>query len=259
MKTALITGASAGLGVDFAHILAERRINLILVARSEERLNELSHKLSKAHNITCHVIRSDLALAGSAKKLMDEIHSRHLKVDILVNNAGYGLWGPFASSEFKEMAGMIQLNVNTLTELTRLALPHMTEQKAGYILNVASTAAFQPGPWMGVYYATKAYVLSFGEALAEELKNTGVSVTTLCPGPTKTEFFDRARMGDSRMKRMLFADSMACARTGIDAMFQRRAVVVDGMMNWMFTLTSRVLPRATMRRVAGLINASVSN
>lgn len=259
MKTALITGASTGLGADFAHILASRRVNLVLVARNETRLAELAHTLTKKHNVTCQVIRSDLAESGSALRLFDEVKSRKISVDILINNAGYGLWGAFAESNFSEMSGMIQLNVNTLTELTRLFLPDMLERKSGHILNVASTAAFQPGPWMGVYYATKAYVLSFGEALAEELKGTGVSVTTLCPGPTKTEFFDRARMGNSRMKRMLFADSMACARTGIDGMFQQRAVVVDGMMNWFFTLTARVLPRATMRRLAGLINASVSN
>lgn len=259
MKTALITGASTGLGADFAQILASQRINLVLVARNEERLGEIAHTLTKKHNVTCHVIRSDLAQSGSAEKLFDEVKSRNISVDIVINNAGYGLWGPFAESKFSEMAGMIRLNVNTLTELTRLFLPDMLARKNGYILNVASTAAFQPGPWMGVYYATKAYVLSFGEALAEELKGTGVSVTTLCPGPTKTEFFDRARMGNSRMKRMLFANSMACAQTGIDGMFQRRTVVVDGMMNWVFTLTARVLPRATMRRLAGLINASVSN
>jgi short-subunit dehydrogenase len=259
MKTALITGASTGLGADFAQILASRRFNLILVARNEERLTEIANSLTKKHNITCHVIRSDLAESGSAQKLFDEVSSRKLSVDILINNAGYGLWGPFAESKFKEMAGMIQLNINTLTELTRLFLPNMVAQKSGHILNVASTAAFQPGPWMAVYYASKAYVLSFSEALAEEIKGTGVSVTTLCPGPTKTEFFDRARMGNSRMKRMLFANSMACAQTGIDGMFQQRAVVVDGVMNWFFTLTARVLPRATMRRLAGLINASVSN
>jgi short-subunit dehydrogenase len=259
MKTALITGASTGLGADFAHILASRRMNLVLVARNEERLTELANTLTKKYNVTCHVIRSDLAESGSAQRLFNEVAARKISVDILINNAGYGLWGPFAESKYTEMAGMMQLNINTLTELSRLFLPDMLARKYGHILNVASTAAFQPGPWMAVYYATKAYVLSFGEALAEELKGTGVSVTTLCPGPTKTEFFDRARMGNSRMKRMLFANSMACAQTGIDGMFQQRAVVVDGVVNWMFTLTARLLPRATMRRLAGLINASVSN
>lgn len=258
MKTALITGASTGLGADFAKILAGQRINLILVSRNKERLQELSHKLTKAHNVTCHVIATDLAEPGSAKKLIEEVNSRKLQVDILINNAGYGLWGPFAESDFSEMSGMIQLNVNTLTELSRLVLPNMIANKSGRILNVASTAAFQPGPWMGVYYATKAYVLSFGEALAEELKGSGVSVTTLCPGPTKTEFFDRAKVGNVRLRKFLFADSMACAKNGIDAMFQGRAVVVDGVMNWVVTLTARILPRATMRRVAGLINAGAS-
>lgn len=259
MKTALITGASTGLGADFAQILAERKYNLILVARNEERLSEIADQLTKKHNITCHVIRADLAKHGSATKLFEDVKARNLTVDILINNAGYGLWGPFSSSSFHEMSGMMHLNMNTLTELTRLFLPGMTAQKSGKILNVASTAAFQPGPWMAVYYATKAYVLSFSEALAVELKNTGVSVTTLCPGPTKTEFFDRAKMGNSRMKNMLFANSMACAQTGIDAMFQDRAVVIDGVMNWTLTLTARLLPRAAMRRIAGLINAAVSN
>lgn len=259
MKTALITGASTGLGADFAQILAERKYNLILVARNEGRMTEIANQLTKKHNITCHVIRADLAKHGSATKLFEDVKARNLTVDILINNAGYGLWGAFGSSNFHEMSGMMHLNMNTLTELTRLFLPDMTAQKSGKILNVASTAAFQPGPWMAVYYATKAYVLSFSEALAVELKNTGVSVTTLCPGPTKTEFFDRAKMGNSRMKNMLFANSMACAQTGIDAMFQDRAVVIDGVMNWTLTLTARLLPRAAMRRLAGIINAAVSN
>ena len=257
MKTALITGASTGLGADFAHILASRKYNLILVARNEERLSEIANQLTKKYDVRCHVIRADLAKHASATKLFADVKAKNLTVDILINNAGYGLWGPFSSSSFEEMSGMIQLNVNTLTELTRLFLPDMLQQKSGKILNVASTAAFQPGPWMGVYYATKAYVLSFSEALSVELKNTGVSVTTLCPGPTKTEFFDRAKMGSSRMKNMLFATSMNCAQTGIDAMFQDRAVVVDGVMNWALTLTARMLPRAAMRRLAGLINAAV--
>jgi uncharacterized protein len=259
MKTALITGASTGLGADFAQILASRQMDLVLVARNETRLNELAESLSSQFKITCHVIKADLAQSGSAKILFEQVKAKNITIDILINNAGYGLWGAFADSEFSEMAGMIQLNVNALTELSHLFLPEMLNKNNGRILNVASIAAFQPGPWMGVYYATKAYVLSFSEALAEEIRGTGVSVTTLCPGPTKTEFFVRARMANTRMKQMLFADSMSCAQTGIDGMLQRRAVVVDGFMNWIFTLSPRLLPRVSMRRLTGLINSSMSS
>ena len=259
MKTALITGASSGLGVDFAHILAERHINLVLVARSESKLEEVAKNLSSQHGIKCHVIALDLARHGSANTLVQELKNKRLKIDILINNAGYGLWGAFAESEFPVMSGMMQLNVNTLVELTRLLLPDMISRGTGHVLNVASTAAFQPGPWMAVYYATKAFVLWFSEGLAEELKGTGVSVTTLCPGPTRTEFFERAQMGNSRLKRMMLAESRVCAQNGVDAMFRNRAVVIDGMMNWIIALTPRWMPRSAMRKLAGMINASASN
>ena len=224
MATALITGASAGLGTDFARILAGQKYDLILTARNEEKLKSLASELSSNHSVKCHTISADLAKPGSAASLARQIKERGLKVDVLINNAGCGLWGPFADSVPSDMAGMIQLNVNALTELTREFLPGMITRKQGRILNVASTAAFQPGPWMAVYYATKAYVLSFGEALATELKGTGVTVTTLCPGPTKTEFFERANMTQSRLKNMVFADSMSCARNGVDSMHQGRVV-----------------------------------
>jgi short-subunit dehydrogenase len=256
MATALITGASAGLGIDFARILAGQKYDIILTARNEEKLKTLASELSAAHGVKCHTIAADLAKPGSAASLARQIRERGLKIDILVNNAGCGLWGAFAESDLASMAGMIQLNVNSLTELTREFLPEMVARKQGRVLNVASTAAFQPGPWMAVYYATKAYVLSFGEALATELRGTGVTVTTLCPGPTRTEFFERAKMGQSRLKSMIFADSMSCAKTGIDSMHQGRVVVVDGLLNWVFSQTARLLPRSTTRSITGAINAA---
>ena len=256
MATALITGASAGLGADFARILAGQKYDLILTARNEGKLKTLAGELSATHGVKCHTIAADLAKSGSAASLARQIKERGLKVDVLVNNAGCGLWGPFAQSTPADMAGMIQLNVNTLTELTREFLPDMITRKQGRVLNVASTAAFQPGPWMAVYYATKAYVLSFGEALATELKGTGVTVTTLCPGPTRTEFFERAKMGQSRLKSMIFADSLTCAKTGIDSMHLGRVVVVDGVMNWVFSQSARFLPRAATRSITGTINAA---
>ena len=256
MATALITGASAGLGSDFAKILAGQKYDLILTARNEERLKTLAGDLSTSHGVKCHIIAIDLSKPGSAVALTNQIKEQGLHVDVLVNNAGCGLWGPFAESDPADMAGMIQLNVNSLTELTRQLLPGMLARKKGRVLNVASTAGFQPGPWMAVYYATKAYVISFGEALATELKSTGVTVTTLCPGPTRTEFFDRAKMGKSRMKSLIFADSMTCAKNGIDSMDQGRVLVVDGVLNWIFSQSSRLMPRAAIRVVTGSINAA---
>lgn len=256
MPTALITGASSGLGSDFARILGGMRYELILVARDLDRMKVHADALSRDYGVQCHVIRFDLSQADSAQGLFDTLESKKLQIDVLINNAGSGLWGAFSSSDLDSLRRMLQLNMNTLAELTRLFLPGMIARGGGRILNVASTAAFQPGPLMAAYYASKSFVLHLGEAVAEEVHGTGVTVTTLCPGPTKTEFFERANMGNSRLKQMVMADSMTCARRGIDAMFQGRILAVDGWMNWILTLSPRLLPRAIIRIVTGKLNAS---
>ena len=254
MSTALVTGASAGLGTDFARILASQKYDLILVARNEGRLAALAAELSKEHGVKVCVLARDLSSPGSADALMLDLKSKRLSVDVLVNNAGVGLHGPVADSDGAALAGMLQLNVTTLTQLTRLLLPDMLARKGGRILNVASTAAFQPGPWMAGYYATKAYVLSFSEALASELKGTGVTVTTLCPGPTATEFFERANMSRSRFKDIFFADSRPCAQVGVNGMFRGKTIVIHGALNQLLVLTSKFLPRAVVRFIAGKLN-----
>lgn len=256
MATALITGASTGLGADFARILASMKYDLILVARNKERLDALGKALEQEHGVRCQSIQSDLSLPGASEALFHAVQSKGASVEILINNAGCGQWGAFAHSNAQDLRAMVNLNINALTELTRLFVEEMLKNKKGRILNIASTAAFQPGPWMAAYYASKAYVLSLGEALSEELKGTSVSVSTLCPGPTKTEFFDRAKMGDSRLKNMFFADSRSCAQKGIAGMMQGKVLIIDGVMNWVLTQSGRFMPRFATRRVAGLMNAS---
>ena len=256
MATVLITGASAGLGTDFARILARQKYDLILVARNEERLTTLATQLAAEHGVKTYIISLDLSVSGSAEALVQDLRSKGLSVDVLINNAGYGMHGPVVDADVKTLVGMLQLNITTLTELTRLLLPNMVARKSGRIMNVASVAAFQPGPWMAGYYASKAYVLSFSEALATELKGTGVTITALCPGPTKTEFFDRAKMSSSKMKEVLFfAESMACAETGVNAMMQGKSLVVDGVLNRILVQSYRVLPRSFVRFFAGRLNS----
>ena len=188
---ALITGASAGIGKELARLLAVDH-DLILTARREDELNSLAQELSRTR---CHVVPLDLASPTGPKALFDAVAAKGLAVDVLINNAGFGDLGPFANAELGKMLRMIQLNVTALTELTGLFLPGMIARQRGQILNVGSVAGFQPGPFMAVYYATKAYVNSFSEALSNELIGTGISVTCLCPGPTRTEFASGGRHG----------------------------------------------------------------
>ena len=246
MALALITGGSSGLGVDFAHILAELKYDLILVARSEQKMQAIAQKLSKEHGVRCFVIAKDLSKPGSAAELFEAIESiaDYHSVDILINNAGYGQWGAFGQSDFDSLTTMLQLNMNTLAELMRLFLPQMISRGHGQILNVA-------------YYASKSFVLSLGEAVSTELKGTGVTITTLCPGPTKTEFFERANIGNSRLKSLFMADSMTCARRGVKAMLAGNTVVIDGWLNLIFSQTARFIPRAIVRTITGKINAAV--
>ena len=197
-ETALITGASSGIGLDLAHLMAPD-FDLIITARSQSELEKIALELQAAHGNHVHVIPADLTLPQAPQEIFSEIERRGLPVDVLINNAGFGLYGHFSQSDLKASMGMIEVNIAALTAMTRLALPGMIERKRGKIMNVASTAGFQPGPLMAVYYATKAYVIMFSEAIANELKGSGVSVTCLCPGATATEFARRANMEESRL------------------------------------------------------------
>ena len=245
---ALITGASAGLGVDFARQLSAKGHRLVLVARRKERLDALAAELGNARTIAL-----DLGEEGAADRLMADLAAHGERVDLLVNNAGFGLAGRFAELDGQRQRRMIDLNCGALTELAHAVLPGMIERKAGAILNVASTAAFQPGPGMAVYFATKAFVLSFSEALHEEVRGHGVTVTALCPGPTATEFGEVAGFKGNGAFDKMSADSSSVVRAGLAALDKGRALVIPGLVNNVGAQAHRFLPRALLRKIAGSI------
>ncbi len=246
-KTALITGASSGIGLELARLFAADGWRLALVARSTDKLKELEREFLNAFKTETRVISADLGRPAGAREVVAALDGA--PVDALVNTAGYGLYGAFSETPADKELGMIQLNVVALTELTKLLLPAMIARGSGRVLNVASTAAFQPGPLMAVYYATKAYVLSFSEAIAEELASTGVTVTALCPGPTKTGFQAGAAMEDSKLVRgREIMDSKTVARAGYAAMMKGKRVVIPGAMNKVLAQSVRFLPRSTVTR-----------
>jgi short-subunit dehydrogenase len=247
-KVALITGASAGLGVEFACQLSKRGHRLVLVARREDRLETLTKELGNARAIAI-----DLSKGGAAGKLMADLDVAGEQVEILVNNAGFGLIGRFAELDPKRLRQMIDLNVTTLTDLCRRVAPGMIKRRGGGIINVASTAAFQPGPNMAVYFATKAYVLSFTEALHEELKPFGVNVSCLCPGPTRTEFGEIAGFGGNGAFDRVAMESPEVVETGLSGLDRNHAVVVPGLMNKITAASTRFAPRSVVRKIAGAI------
>jgi short-subunit dehydrogenase len=247
-KVALITGASAGLGVEFARQLSKRGHRLVLAARRKERLEGLAKELGNARAVAI-----DLSKKDSAAKLMADVAANGEEVELLINNAGFGLIGRFAELDAKRERQMIDLNVATLTDLCRAVAPQMIARKSGAILNVASTAAFQPGPKMAVYFATKAFVLSLSEALHEELKPHGVRVTCLCPGPTRTEFGDVAGFGGNGMFDRVAMESPAVVKAGLDGLDKNRAVVVPGVVNKIGAASTRFAPRSVVRKIAGAI------
>ncbi len=245
-KTALITGATSGLGYEFVQLLAKEQYNLIVVARNEEKLLSIKSEFPLL-NVT--TIPMDLSKPGSVRKLVEEIQEKELQVDVLINNAGFGLLGKFDELNVEKQLEMIQLNISALTELTHAFLPQMKKQKFGQIMNVASTAAFQPGPMMAVYYATKAYVLSFSEALVEELAGTGVTVTTLCPGATKTNFGSVANVEKTKMFSNAM-DATTVAALGYNGMKNGKRVVITGNSNKIGATAAKFLPRSTAAKIA---------
>lgn len=245
---ALITGASAGLGIEFARQLAKRGQRLVLAARRNDRLDALAAELGHARAVAI-----DLSEPGSAARLLADIDGAGERVELLVNNAGFGLRGKFAELDPARQRQMIDLNVASLTDLCRAVAPGMIERRAGAILNVASTAAFQPGPNMAVYFATKAYVLSFTEALHEELKPHGVKVSALCPGPTRTEFGAVAGFPKEGAFDRWSADSASVVRAGLDGLDRNQAVVIPGLVNKVGAASTRFVPRRWVRKIAGAI------
>ena len=247
-KVALVTGASAGLGIEFARQLSKRGQRLVLAARRKERLEELAKELGNARAMAI-----DLSKKHAAAKLMADLEANGETVDLLVNNAGFGLIGRFAELDAKRQRQMIDLNVGALTELCRAAAPQMIKRKSGAILNVASTAAFQPGPKMAVYFATKAFVLSLSEALHEELKPHGIKVTCLCPGPTRTEFGEVAGFGGNGIFDRVEMNAVEVVKAGLNGLDRNKAVVVPGWLNKVTAASTRFAPRSIVRKLAGSI------
>ncbi|GGJ26056.1 SDR family NAD(P)-dependent oxidoreductase [Deinococcus roseus] len=248
--TALITGASGGLGFDLAELLAKDGHNLILVARSASKLQNAANTLSKKHGIKVETISQDLSQVGAGQQLVHTLNSKGLQVDVLVNNAGFASYGRFIDLLLSEQLNMIDLNVRALVELTGLLTPGMVKRGKGRVLNIASTAAFLPGPLMAIYYATKAFVLSFGEAISNELEGTGVTVTTFCPGGFASGFQERAAMQDSKLiqgKKLI--SSAEVAQYGYNAMLKGETVAIQGMGNYLTVQAPRFLPRRVVARM----------
>ncbi len=254
MNWSLITGASSGIGREIAKLAARDGYDVVLVARRREKLSELAREIEKEFEVKTHVESIDLASTNGADLLYDSLAHEGIVVDVLVNNAGFGLHGDYIETDAKRERQMIDLNVSALTRLTRLFLPGMMSRRSGYVMQVASVAGFFPGAFMSVYYATKAYVLSFSEALSEELQGTGVSVTVLCPGATKTEFFDVAVPGGGGSDKFGGSKALDVAAYGWSAMKRKHVVAVHGFKNRAFIFLSRFVSRALARRHVARIN-----
>ena len=247
-KTALITGASGGIGYELGKLFAAGGYDLVLVARSEQKLNELAADFCEAHGVKATVLAKDLSDPAAPDEIFSALQAQSITVDVLVNNAGYGTYGPFAEIEPAQELNMLQLNIVALTHLTKLFLPGMIERGFGRILNVGSTGSFAPCPTMAAYCATKAYVLSLSEALSEEVRGTGVSVTALCPGVTYTGFQARANVEHARMVKSGGMSAEQVAEIGYRALMRGKSVVVPGIQNRLMAILSRITPHALVVR-----------
>jgi short-subunit dehydrogenase len=253
---AVVTGASGGIGYELARLLAADRRDLVLVARSSEPLEQIKRELEADFGVRVRPVAMDLSASEAPDRLCELLKAEGVEVDVLVNNAGFGTYGDFVDTDLGEELGMIQLNVATLSHLTKLFLRPMVERGRGRILNVASTAAFQPGPRMAVYFASKAYVLSFSEALAEELRGSPVTVTVLCPGPTRTGFQKRAAMEEAALGRAsMLADARSVAWAGYRGMMKGKRVVIPGLLNRIGTWLVGVFPRRLVTRIVAVTTA----
>jgi short-subunit dehydrogenase len=258
MSTALITGASAGLGLDFAKLFAADKHDVVLVARREDRLRSLAAELVKEHRVNAHVIAVDLQQPDAVEAIVASVAELGVEIDFLVNNAGYGYVTTFAEGDVAKQLGMLHVNITALTALTRAFLPQMIARGRGRILNIGSTAGFQPGPYMAVYYATKAYVNSFTEALACELDGTGVTATVSCPGATLTEFASVAGNDKSRLFALHAMPGEVVARQAYAAMHAGRRMIVHGLTNKLQVFSIRLGPRPLVNAIAGWLNRSTA-
>jgi uncharacterized protein len=245
-KTVLITGASKGIGAEFAKIFSAKGYDLVLVARTKDLLSKIKSK-TKTINNSVMAVAMDLSKPNSPKQLFDALSKQKIQVDVLVNNAGFGDWGAFESSDLQKQTEMIAVNVTSLTEMTHLFLAQVDKSKQSYILNLGSVAGFVPGPYMSVYFATKAYVLSFSEALSAELLGTNTSVTCLCPGPTRSEFSKTANVKSSNFDGKI-PSAYEVAIFGYNSMLNKEVIAIPGTQNKMLANLPRFLPRSTVRR-----------
>ncbi len=248
--TALITGASSGIGYELSKIFAQNGNDLVLVARNAEKLKEIAETFQAEYKVTVHIVPINLATSNGPDELFQHLQRANIAINFLVNNAGFGVIGKFTTNDLATELEMIQLNITTLTHLTKLFLKGMVERKFGRIMNVASTAAFQPGPLMAIYYASKSYVLSFSEAIANELKGTGVTVTALCPGPTETDFGKRANMEGTKLFAAGVMSAERVAKIGYKKMMKGTTIAIPGFKNKMLAQSVRVSPRKMSAAVA---------
>ena len=254
-QTVLITGATSGIGRELALIFAREGYNLHIVARTEQTLNTLTQELEQSHHIRCRYTICDLSQPTAAEMLVQEIKKQGEHIDILVNNAGFGNWGRFDETNLSTEIEEIQLNILSLVKLTKFFVPEMKQRRCGKILNVASTAGFVPGPYMAIYYATKAFVISFSEALREEMRGSGITVSVVCPGETPTNFQKRAGIGRINLTRKVFmTDSAYVAREAYEGLMGNRAVIIPGMKNKLLMFSRRLLPRITVRAIVRWMN-----
>jgi short-subunit dehydrogenase len=253
-KIALITGATSGIGKELAKCFAINGYTVIIVARDIHNLHETAEEFRKQYGADVAIIQTDLSEPGAAEKIYNEIGGK--RIDVLVNNAGYGAYGPFVENDPNVVIQTIRLNIENLTHLTRLVLPDMINRRSGKILNVASLAAFSPGPLMAVYHGTKAYVLSFGNAIRYELKGTGVSLTTLCPGATATNFQKKSEYGKSKLVKMGTMRADDVARQGYHGLMDGQATVVPGFRNQMLRFLAKLGPRSAVVRVSAKLNST---
>lgn len=254
MKTALVTGASSGIGATFAKELAKRNYNLVLVARSQDKLEHLASELAKNHKIKAQVIAQDLTEPSAGQKVFDEVQSQGVVVDLLINNAGFGDYGTFGDRPLSKQMTMIQLNIAAVVELTGLFLPLMQQRQNGSIINVASIAAFQPIPYMSVYAASKAFILSFTEALWAENQDNGINILVSCPGPTESQFYDRADFPENAtgMNTMSMASAEKVVQETLQALDNKQSTVVaGGFANQVIANLPRIVPRDLLVKAVG--------
>jgi len=259
VTTALITGASGGIGLELARLFAADRFDVVLVARSEDKLRATAEELHRAHGVTAHVYPTNLGDPAAPGRICDRLAGDGVQIDALVNNAGLAQFAPIATADPTQLHELLQVNIVALTDLTRRLLPGMVEREHGYVLNVASTAAFLPGPFMAAYYASKAYVLNFSIAVNEEVRGSGVSVTALCPGPVDTGFEARAGMSGSKLFRGKMSSAAEVAAFGYRAMKDRKPFVVQGRRNQFLTFLTRFGSRPMSAKVAMRAHARGAN